>query len=126
MAAFAGGLRRACVGHLVEQPLRAGARGHHLCNRYLNELLYAEALGFDGVVVNEHHANAYGNMPVPILIASILARQTQRCKIAVVGNALPLYNPPVSTTEEFAMSDVCRRGTQPTARALRWRHRSMG
>jgi len=66
-----------------------GRRGHDLYNRYLDELVRAEALGFDGVCVNEHHANAYGNMPSPNLIASILARQTSRMRIAVVGNALP-------------------------------------
>jgi alkanesulfonate monooxygenase SsuD/methylene tetrahydromethanopterin reductase-like flavin-dependent oxidoreductase (luciferase family) len=79
-------------------------------NRYLDELLYAEDLGFDGLVVNEHHANAYGNMPSPNLIASILARQSKRCKIAVVGNALPLYNPPIRVAEEFAMIDVISGG----------------
>ncbi|MFQ5665715.1 MAG: LLM class flavin-dependent oxidoreductase [Candidatus Binatia bacterium] len=87
-----------------------GARGHAVYNRYLDELLYAEALGFDGVCVNEHHANAYGNMPSPNLMASILARQTTRCKIAVVGNALPLYNPPLRVAEEFAMIDVISGG----------------
>jgi alkanesulfonate monooxygenase SsuD/methylene tetrahydromethanopterin reductase-like flavin-dependent oxidoreductase (luciferase family) len=86
------------------------ARGHHVYNRYLDELLYAEELGFDGVCVNEHHANAYGNMPSPNLIAAILARQTQRCKIAVIGNALPLYNPPLRVAEEFAMIDVISGG----------------
>ena len=86
------------------------SRGHQLYNRYLDELVYAEELGFDGVCVNEHHANAYGNMPSPNLIASILARLTQRCKIAVVGNALPLYNPPVRVAEEFAMVDVISGG----------------
>jgi hypothetical protein len=35
-------------------------------------------------------------MPSPNLIGSILARQTKRVKIAIVGNALPLYNPPES------------------------------
>ncbi len=87
-----------------------GQRGHQVYNRYLDELLYAAELGFDGLVVNEHHANAYGNMPSPNLIASILARQTQRCRIAVVGNALPLYNPPVRVAEEFAMIDVISGG----------------
>ena len=87
-----------------------GKRGHDVYNRYLDELTYAEELGFDGVCVNEHHANAYGNMPSPNLIASILARQTKRCKIAVVGNALPLYNPPVRVAEEFAMIDVISGG----------------
>ncbi len=87
-----------------------GVRGSALYNRYIDELVSAEALGFDGVCVNEHHANAYGNMPSPNLIASILARQTTRVKIAVVGNALPLYNPPLRVAEEFAMIDCISGG----------------
>ncbi len=87
-----------------------GTKGTAVYNRYLDELVLAEELGFDGVVVNEHHANAYGNMPSPNLIASILARQTQRVKIAVIGNALPLYNPPTRVAEEFAMIDVISGG----------------
>ncbi len=85
-------------------------RGTDLYGRYLDELCYAEALGFDGVVINEHHANAYGNMPSPNLIGAILARQTKRVKIAIVGNALPLYDPPTRVAEEFAMIDVISGG----------------
>ena len=55
-------------------PVHGGA----LYNRYLDELLYAEELGFDGVCVNEHHQNAYGLMPSPNLMASIVARQSTR------------------------------------------------
>jgi alkanesulfonate monooxygenase SsuD/methylene tetrahydromethanopterin reductase-like flavin-dependent oxidoreductase (luciferase family) len=84
--------------------------GHEVYNRYLDELIYAEEVGFDGVCVNEHHQNAYGNMPSPNLIASILARQTSRVRIAVVGNALPLYDPPTRVAEEFAMIDVISGG----------------
>ena len=39
--------------------------GAALYNRYLDELEYADRLGFDGVCVNEHHQTAYGLMPVP-------------------------------------------------------------
>ena len=39
--------------------------GHQLYNRYLDELEFADAMGFDGLCVNEHHQNAYGLMPVP-------------------------------------------------------------
>jgi alkanesulfonate monooxygenase SsuD/methylene tetrahydromethanopterin reductase-like flavin-dependent oxidoreductase (luciferase family) len=60
--------------------------------------------------VNEHHQNAYGLMPSPNLMAAILARQTSRIKIAVVGNALPLYNPPTRVAEEFAMIDNISNG----------------
>jgi alkanesulfonate monooxygenase SsuD/methylene tetrahydromethanopterin reductase-like flavin-dependent oxidoreductase (luciferase family) len=84
--------------------------GHELYNNYLDELILAEELGFDGVCVNEHHQNAYGTMPSPNLMGAILARQTKRVKIAVVGNALPLYNPPTRVAEEFAMIDVISGG----------------
>jgi alkanesulfonate monooxygenase SsuD/methylene tetrahydromethanopterin reductase-like flavin-dependent oxidoreductase (luciferase family) len=85
-------------------------KGGKLYNDYIDTLIYAEQLGFDGVCVNEHHQNAYGLMPSPNLIASILARQTSRVKIAVIGNALPLYNPPTRIAEEFAMIDCISGG----------------
>ena len=86
------------------------AVGNQIYNRYLDELILAEELGFDGVCVNEHHQNAYGLMPSPNLMASVLARQTSRMKIAVVGNALPLYDPPTRVAEEFAMIDCISGG----------------
>jgi alkanesulfonate monooxygenase SsuD/methylene tetrahydromethanopterin reductase-like flavin-dependent oxidoreductase (luciferase family) len=86
------------------------AVGQDIYNRYIDELVYAEELGFDGVCVNEHHQNAYGLMPSPNLIAAALARETERVKIAVVGNALPLYDPPTRVAEEFAMIDNISRG----------------
>lgn len=84
--------------------------GRGLYNRYLDELEYAEPAGFDGVCVNEHHQNAYGTMPSPNLFAATLARRTERIKIAVVGNALPLYNPPLRVAEEYAIIDVISGG----------------
>jgi alkanesulfonate monooxygenase SsuD/methylene tetrahydromethanopterin reductase-like flavin-dependent oxidoreductase (luciferase family) len=86
------------------------ALGHDLYHRYLDELELAETLGFDGVVVNEHHQNAYGTMPSPNLFAAMLSRRTERVKIAVVGNALPLYNPPTRVAEEYAILDVVTGG----------------
>ena len=86
------------------------AEGHALYNRYLDELELAEPLGFDGVCVNEHHQNAYGLMPSPNLFAATLARNTSKIKIAVVGNALPLYNPPTRVAEEYAIIDVISGG----------------
>src|SRR5262249_22746108 len=81
-------------------------KGHELYKQYIDNLAYADELGFDGVCVNEHHQNAYGLMPSPNVIAGALTQRTKRCKIAVVGNALPMYNPPLRVAEEFAMLDV--------------------
>ena len=79
--------------------------GHQLYNRYLDELEYADELGFDGICVNEHHQNAYGLMPQPGVMAGALARRTKRVKIAILGRALPLLNNPVTVAEEFSMVD---------------------
>src|SRR5580700_6439936 len=35
-------------------------KGHKLYNRYLDEIERADKLGWDSVIVNEHHQNAYG------------------------------------------------------------------
>lgn len=85
-------------------------KGSQLYNEYLDTLVYAEQIGFDGICVNEHHQNAYGLMPSPNLMGAILARQTSRVQIAVIGNALPLYNPPTRIAEEFAMIDCISGG----------------
>ena len=85
-------------------------KGAKLYNRYLDELEYADQLGFDGVCVNEHHQNAYGLMPQPGVMAGALARRTKNVKIAILGRALPLLNNPVTVAEEFAMIDNITEG----------------
>jgi alkanesulfonate monooxygenase SsuD/methylene tetrahydromethanopterin reductase-like flavin-dependent oxidoreductase (luciferase family) len=80
-------------------------KGHALYNRYLDELEYGEQLGFDGVCVNEHHQNAYGIMPSPIVTAAALSRRTSKVKIAILGSALPLRTHPLMIAEEHAMLD---------------------
>jgi len=85
-------------------------KGNALYHQYLSQLEYAEALGFDAIGVNEHHANAYGLMPSPNLMASILARTTHQSALLVLGNSIALYNPPLRVAEELAMLDVLSGG----------------
>lgn len=85
-------------------------KGHALYNTYLDELEYAETLGFDGIGVNEHHANGYGLMPSPNIMAATLARRTSDAALVVLGNSIALYNPPIRVAEEFAMLDVISGG----------------
>ena len=84
--------------------------GHPLYNRYLDELELADQLGFEGVCVNEHHQNAYGNMPSPNIMAACLARRTRQTKLVILGNVLPLYDHPQRVAEELAMLDVITQG----------------
>jgi len=77
---------------------------------YIDQLAYAEELGFDVIAVNEHHQTAYGMMPAPNLIASALIQRTKHAKIAILGRALPLVNNPINIAEEFAMLDNLSKG----------------
>ena len=60
----------------VPNSLFDGKKGHVLYNDYLDQLAFAEKMGFDGICVNEHHSNAYGMMPSPNLMASAMASGT--------------------------------------------------
>src|ERR1700692_3698533 len=51
--------------------------GHRLYNDYLDQLEYADAMGFDGLGVNEHHQNAYGLMPSPNIMAAAPTGRTR-------------------------------------------------
>ncbi|HLJ82182.1 MAG TPA: LLM class flavin-dependent oxidoreductase [Ktedonobacterales bacterium] len=85
-------------------------KGHALYNRYLDEIERADKLGWDSVIVNEHHQNAYGTMPSPNIMAAILTQRVKRAKIGIVGNALPLHDDPLRVAEELAMLDVVSGG----------------
>jgi alkanesulfonate monooxygenase SsuD/methylene tetrahydromethanopterin reductase-like flavin-dependent oxidoreductase (luciferase family) len=87
---------------------REKARG--LYQEYIDELAYADELGYDGVVLNEHHQNIYGLMPSPNLIAAALSQRTRRCKIVVLGNLIPLQLRPLRVAEEYAMLDCMTGG----------------
>jgi alkanesulfonate monooxygenase SsuD/methylene tetrahydromethanopterin reductase-like flavin-dependent oxidoreductase (luciferase family) len=85
-------------------------RGAELYHRYLDELEYADHVGFDGVAVNEHHQSAYGLMPSPNIMAAALTRRTRRARIMVLGNAIGIRGNPLRVAEEIAMLDLLSDG----------------
>ena len=84
--------------------------GAQLYNRYLDEKIYAEQAGFDGVVLNEHHGTPFCMGGAMNVEASILARITQRAKIVLLGNILPIWDDPLWLVEQLAMIDVISHG----------------
>ncbi len=62
---------------------------HQLYNRYLDEKVYAEEMGFDGLMLNEHHASLFCMGGAINVEAAILARITKKAKIVLLGNVLP-------------------------------------
>jgi alkanesulfonate monooxygenase SsuD/methylene tetrahydromethanopterin reductase-like flavin-dependent oxidoreductase (luciferase family) len=84
--------------------------GYRLYTEYLEQNIASERFGYDGVLVNEHHQNAYGNMPSPNLSAAHIIAKTSRIPVGIIGNALPLYVHPLRVAEEVAMLDVTSGG----------------
>jgi alkanesulfonate monooxygenase SsuD/methylene tetrahydromethanopterin reductase-like flavin-dependent oxidoreductase (luciferase family) len=106
--------------HELADPERVG----QFYNWTLDELIYGAEMGFDGVCVNEHHQNAYGFMPSPNLMGSVLARATNHLDVAIVqmGSTLPTTSPAIRVAEEYAMLDCISGGRlvagMPTGTAM--------
>ena len=64
--------------------------GSRLYNEYLDEAVYAEEMGFDGVMLNEHHGTPFCMGAVMNVEAAILARITKKVRIVLLGNPLPI------------------------------------
>lgn len=82
-----------------------------LYHRYFDEKLYVEEMGFDGVMLNAHHSTPFcmGGGPINVE-AGIVAKMTQRLKIVLLGNVLPIWDDPLWLVEELGMIDVLSRG----------------
>jgi alkanesulfonate monooxygenase SsuD/methylene tetrahydromethanopterin reductase-like flavin-dependent oxidoreductase (luciferase family) len=84
--------------------------GADLYHQYLDEYEYAEAMGFDGLMLNEHHNTPTCLGAAMNLEAAILARTTKRAKIVLPANPLPIFDNPVRLAEELAEIDMLSRG----------------
>src|SRR6267378_3096302 len=84
--------------------------GSRLYNEYLEHYIYAEEMGIDGFMLNEHHNAPFCMQAKCNIFASILAAVTKTAKIILLGNPLPLAENPVRLAEELAMIDMISKG----------------
>jgi len=84
--------------------------GARLYNEYLDEMVYAEEVGFDAIMLNEHHGTPFCMGGVMNVEASILARITKKARIVLLGNPLPTFKNPLRIAEELATIDCISRG----------------
>ncbi len=119
------------IGHFTEQPWQDDSTGlmgtqstdlgisnelydpkvgAQLYNRYLDEKIYAEEMGFDALMLNEHHSTPFCMQGVTNVGASILARQTSKAKIVILGNVLPIWEDPLFLAEQLSMIDMISNG----------------
>ncbi|MBM3607929.1 MAG: LLM class flavin-dependent oxidoreductase [Alphaproteobacteria bacterium] len=84
-------------------------RGADLYNRYLDEYMIADDLGLN-LLLNEHHQTATCIDACAPLTAAILARQTRKGRICILGNPVANRGDPIRIAEEMAMIDCISRG----------------
>ena len=101
---------QATIDMEISNRLYDPAVGAELYNRYLDEKVYAEEVGFDGLMMNEHHSTPFCMNGVTNTTAHILARITKRAKIVILGNLLPVWEDPLWLAEQLAMMDMISGG----------------
>lgn len=78
--------------------------------RTTQEILEAEALGFDSVWIAEHHfSNRYGILPDPFSYLAYLAAKTTRIKLGAAVMVVPLHHP-LRIVENAAFIDILSEG----------------
>ena len=82
---------------------------HRLYNRYIDEWMLADELGFD-IMLNEHHSTATCLTASASVILAILARVTKRARLLVLGVPIGNRPDPIRVAEEMSMIDVISKG----------------
>lgn len=81
-----------------------------LYQRMFSQMEEMDRLGYDHIWVTEHHFAHYGGtLPHPPTFLSAIARTTERIRLGVAINVLPLHNP-IDVAESYAMVDVVSNG----------------
>ncbi|MCC7363008.1 MAG: LLM class flavin-dependent oxidoreductase [Dehalococcoidia bacterium] len=75
----------------------------------LQQVTYAEELGYDSIWLTEHHFVEDGYTPSPVPIMAAIAARTRRVEISTDILILPLYHP-VKLAEDIATIDIISNG----------------
>jgi alkanesulfonate monooxygenase SsuD/methylene tetrahydromethanopterin reductase-like flavin-dependent oxidoreductase (luciferase family) len=93
--------------HLFQKP--PGWSDAAVFRAEFEQIEQAEALGFDGVWLAEHHFQWYGIATDVLTLAAWVAARTQRVRIGTAIVVLPFHNP-LRLAEQAAMVDVISGG----------------
>src|SRR3989442_10128425 len=76
----------------------------------LEQIVYADELGFDTAWLAELHFNRpFSIMPAPLIVAAALAQRTKRIRLGTAVALLPLQHP-LRTAEDAATVDILSQG----------------
>lgn len=94
------------LGSWTEPEANAQSR---IFGEMLEQVEYAEELGFDAIWIAEHHSSRYGICPSLMPLLCHIAARTKTIRIGAGVSVLPFHNP-VFMAEESAMLDVLSNG----------------
>ena len=77
-------------------------------DKLIEQIEYAEELGYHSVWLTEHHFSQYGRASVPVLAAQAIAR-TSRIRVSTAVVVLP-FNNPIRVAEDWATLDHISKG----------------
>jgi probable F420-dependent oxidoreductase len=75
----------------------------------LDQIEFAEELGFDSIWITEHHLADDGYTPSPVTLLAAIAARTKRVELSTDILILPLYHP-VRLAEDLATVDILSNG----------------
>ncbi len=76
---------------------------------HIQDVVEAESLGLDGVLLTEHHFDAWTLAPSPNVFLAALAMRTSRLRLGQAVHVLPIHNP-WRLAEETGMLDLLSNG----------------
>ena len=80
---------------------------------------YVDRHGFDAVTLEEHHSNALGWSPTPLLNAGMILARTESITVTISALLLPLHDP-IRVAEDVAVLDLVGKGRAVHAGRIRW------
>jgi alkanesulfonate monooxygenase SsuD/methylene tetrahydromethanopterin reductase-like flavin-dependent oxidoreductase (luciferase family) len=70
----------------------------------LEQFAWADKIGFDSLVLSEHHGVDDGWMPAPLTMAAAVLARTERARLMISAAILPLHDP-IRVAEQIAVLD---------------------
>lgn len=95
--------------YAFRNPARWHRDPHQLYNRLLDQIAWAESVGFDRVALAEHHVSDDNFLPSLLPIATAIAARTKKMLIGTEIFLLPLHHP-VRLAEDVAVLDIVSGG----------------
>jgi alkanesulfonate monooxygenase SsuD/methylene tetrahydromethanopterin reductase-like flavin-dependent oxidoreductase (luciferase family) len=86
-----------------------GAPARELWAAALDQVQWADGLGFDTVGLGEHHASPDGYNPSPLVLASALGARSRRIRLRTSVLLAPLYDP-IKLAEDAAVTQLVTGG----------------